>query len=325
MSYRTLSLAVIVTLTVCVTANAVDPEKKKDTGKKTAEKKSDRKKANGAERPDHASSKEEAAIRKAVKSYVAAFNKGDAESVAAMWHESGEWISPAGDRVKGRDAIRAEMEAYFADGGGHIEVSAPKIRFLAETVAVEEGQARVTRRGELPSGTTYIAIHVKDKDGWKLESVRETEIPAPPSNFDHLRDLDWLVGRWVDRDENATIETKCQWTKNRNFLTRSFSVSIGDTTELEGTQVVGWDPSQQKIRSWLFDSSGGFGEGVWTRDGDRWTIRTSQIMNDGARASSINIITMVDDNTIRWQSIGREVDGELQPDVGPVTVVRASE
>ena len=133
----------------------------------------------------------EATIRQAVDSYVEAFNRGDAAAVAALWHEDGEWISPGGDRIKGRDAIQAEMEAYFAEGGGQIEVSDPQIRFLVPTAAVEEGRARVTRRGELPADTTYLAIHVKTDDGWKLESVRETEIPAPPSNFDHLK---WACG-----------------------------------------------------------------------------------------------------------------------------------
>jgi len=268
---------------------------------------------------------DEAAIRKAVDSYVEAFNRGDASAVAALWHDKGEWISPGGNRVKGREAIQSQMEAYFAEGGGSIEVSDPKIRFLAPTVAVEEGRARVTRRGELPSDTTYIAIHVKDGDNWKLESVRETEVPAPPSNFDKLKDLDWMVGTWVDQDESATIQTTCQWTKNRNFLTRSFNVAVEDKIELEGTQVIGYDAAKDEIRSWVFDTAGGFSEGTWRRDGDRWLIKSAQTLRDGRRASSINIITYVDDDTLTWQSTGREIDGEFQPNVDPVVVTRRIE
>ena len=66
---------------------------------------------------------DEAAIRKSVNSYVEAFNRGDASAVAALWHDKGEWISPGGNRIKGREAIQAEMEAYFGEGGGRIEVS----------------------------------------------------------------------------------------------------------------------------------------------------------------------------------------------------------
>jgi hypothetical protein len=131
-----------------------------------------------------------------------------------------------------------------------------------------------------------------------------------------------MVGTWVDQDGAGAVETTCGWTKNRNFLTRSFKVMVQDRIELEGTQVIGWDPELERIRSWIFDSDGGFGEGVWSRDGDRWTVNGFQMLHDGSRSSSINVITYVDENTFTWASTGREVGGELLPNVGPVTVVR---
>ena len=105
---------------------------------------------------------DEAAIRKAVESYVAAFNKGDAEAVAAHWSPDGVYTAPSGEQFRGRQAIQTEMAAYFAQSKGqHIEVADPTIRFMAPSVATEEGTARVSRAGEPPEETTYIAIHVK--------------------------------------------------------------------------------------------------------------------------------------------------------------------
>ena len=268
-------------------------------------------------------SEDEAVIRRAVASYIEAFNRGDAVAVAEHWSHDGEWISPAGDRVQGRDAILAEMKAYFADGGSpRIEIIDPTIRFLAPTVAVEEGEATVTRRGELPSLTNYIAIHTKHDGQWKLDSVRETSIPSAPSNYGNLKELEWMIGTWVDQDDNAKVDTRCQWTKNRNFITRSFKVVVHDRIEMEGTQIVGWDAAEQRIRSWVFDSNGGFGQGVWTRDGNRWTINVSHVLQDGSRGSAINTITRIDDSTFTWQSTGRAIAGELMPNVDPVSVVR---
>ena len=266
---------------------------------------------------------DEAAIRGAVASYTEAFNRGDADAVAESWSHDGEWMNPAGERVKGREAILGEMKVYFASGGSpRIEIVEPAIRFLAPTVAVEEGKATVTRRGELPSHTSYIAIHTKQDGEWKLDSVRETSIPSAPSNYENLKELEWMIGTWVDQDDNATIETRCQWTKNHNFMTRSFKLVVNDRIATEGTQVVGWDASEQRIRSWVFDSDGGFGEGVWTRDGNRWTINVSHVLQDGSRGSAINTITRIYDNTITWQSSGRAIAGELMPNVDPVSVVR---
>jgi uncharacterized protein (TIGR02246 family) len=254
---------------------------------------------------------------------VAAFNRGDARAVASHWSRDGEWISPGGQRFRGQQAIRAELESYFAEGQGQrIDVADTRIRFLAPTVAVEEGKARVTRPGEPPSETSYIAIHVKDDGRWKLSSVRETVLPVAASAYGHLKDLAWMIGTWVDRDEHATVETKCEWTKNRNFLTRSFKVIVQDRIELEGTQVIGWDPARRQIRSWVFDSEGGFGEGLWTRRGNRWTVKAHRVLQGGERAAAINVITVVDRDTFTWQSVDREVDGELLPNIDEVTIVR---
>ena len=61
-----------------------------------------------AEKP--AAGTEESAIRATIDSYVAAYNRGDAKAVAAHWSESGEWISPAGQRFQGKQAIEKEMQ-----------------------------------------------------------------------------------------------------------------------------------------------------------------------------------------------------------------------
>ncbi len=267
---------------------------------------------------------DEKAIRGAVASYVAAFNRGDAGAVARHWSQHGEWVSPSGERFKGREAIKSELEAYFDETAGRqrIEVFNPKVRLLAPTVAVEEGLARVTRPGEPPEETSYIAIHVKGNEGWKLESVRETLIASPASNYEYLQELEWMIGAWVDQGEEGVVETTCAWTMNKNFMTRSFAVRIEDRVEMQGTQVIGWDAARQQIRSWVFDSEGGFAEGVWTRQENRWIVKASHVLQGGEKASSMNIITYVDDDTFTWQSIGREIDGRLMPNVEPVTVVR---
>lgn len=273
--------------------------------------------------PPDRQSADEAAIRKAVRSYVTAFARGDAKAVASHWSAEGVYVSPDGRRLAGREAIEQEFAAYFAESTGQsVEVGDPTVRFIALTVATEEGIARVSRTGEPPVETSYIAIHVKQNGRWKMDSVRETVVPTTPSHHEQLRELEWLIGEWVDADGESTVHTVCQWTKNKNFITRSFSVAIKDRVELEGTQVIGYDPAAAAIRSWMFDSEGGFGEAHWSREGNRWIIKASRTLNGGEKASAVNIVTVIDENAFTWQSIGREIDGDLQPNIEPVTVVR---
>ncbi len=131
-----------------------------------------------------------------------------------------------------------------------------------------------------------------------------------------------MIGTWVDQDENDRIETTCQWTKNRNFITRAFTLSVGDRIDMAGMQIIGWDPSTKQIRSWVFDSDGAFGEGTWSKKGNRWYIQSTGTLPDGQKSSSTNIMTYVDDNHFTWQSVNRQAGGEVLPNVDEVVVGR---
>jgi len=178
------------------------------------------------------------------------------------------------------------------------------------------------RPDEAPVESTYVATHVKTSDGWKMDSIREQEQVLPPSHYDQMKQLEWMIGEWEDADDEVTIETSCRWTRNNNFIVRSFRVYADDRVDLEGTQIIGWDPAANTIRSWMFDSDGGFGVGAWTRNGDRWTVRTLQVLANGERASAINVMTYIDDDTFTIRSTSREVGGEMMPGIPETRVVR---
>jgi hypothetical protein len=133
-----------------------------------------------------------------------------------------------------------------------------------------------------------------------------------------------MVGKWADTSDQGRIESSCRWTTNHNFLVQSFKVfEPQGHADFEGTQVIGWDPHAQAIRSWLFDSNGGFGAGRWQKEEGRWTVQSLHVLPDGRRGSATSIYEIVDDKTIRYRSSGRQVDGELMPSIGPVTVARS--
>ncbi|MFO0868711.1 MAG: SgcJ/EcaC family oxidoreductase [Pirellulales bacterium] len=271
-------------------------------------------------------SADEQAIRASITSYVAAYNRGDAKAVASHWSENAVWVSPAGQKVQGRAAIEQALTAMFAElKGTKLEIAEPSIRLVTPDVALEEGEVLVLRPEEEPQGASYIAVHVKKDGKWHLDSVRETELPTEAFSRDGLDQLDWLVGEWVDSGAGSTVETKVAWTKNGTFLTMSFRVVTSEDDDLEGTQIIGWDPTSRSIRSWLFDSDGGFGEGTWTRDGKRWVVQATQTLADGRRTSSTNIYQREDDNSYTWQSTERRVDGVAMPDIKPVKVQRAAQ
>ena len=266
---------------------------------------------------------DKAAVVEMVTSYVDAFNGRDAQAVSEHWSETGELVDPDGNRLSGRATIRESFETLFKDLSSEqlLSVMVDRVSFVTSDVAIVEGTAR-----DVDGQDSSIVVTVKSEDGkWRVHSVREFEIPPRASHYDQLKELEWLIGQWIDESDESTAETSSHWSKNQNFITSNFKVSVPGMEPLEGTQVIGYDASTGNIRSWVFDSDGGTATGVWTRKGDSWEVRSSQVLADGRAASSINIYKLIDDDQFSWRSIGRQVDGEYLPNTEPVTVHRVVE
>jgi uncharacterized protein (TIGR02246 family) len=271
---------------------------------------------------------DEAAIRKSDEAYVEAYNNRDAKALAALWSPEAVYIDPeTGNECVGREEIEKEFAHTFADlKDAKLEVKVESIRFLSPNVAVENGTARIISPEGESDESSYAALFVKRDGKWLLDRVTEEETAPPPepapSSYEHLKELEWMIGSWIDQDENATVQTDCGWTKNQNFINRSFAVVVGDEVDLAGMQIIGWDPVAKQIRSWIFDSDGGYAEGKWTRKGDRWFIQQNGTLPNGGKTSAVNIIKRIDDNQFTWQSVNREVNGDILPNVDEVLVVR---
>jgi uncharacterized protein (TIGR02246 family) len=269
---------------------------------------------------------DEAAIRASAEEYVKAFNAHDAETLAGFWSEHAVYQNPlTGEEATGRDAIAEQFKAVFDDlDGAKLAVEVQSIEFLSPGVAVEQGISTVVRKAADPELSGYSAIHVKHGDRWLLDRVTEKESGETPSHYEQLKPLEWLIGSWVDEDDEARVESTSQWAKNQNYITRSFTIELAGEPGISGIQVIGWDAAKGKIRSWAFDSDGGFTEGSWSNKGDTWTVESSAVLPDGRLASSINIMKVLDDNTLSWQATGRDVDGEILPNLPEVKITRGS-
>ena len=265
-----------------------------------------------------------AAIEKSVQSYVSAFNSHDAAALVEHWSPEGVYISRVtGESVTGRENLKADFEQLFKqEGGTKLEVTVDSIEFISPNVALERGTATVLRESQDPSQSTYSVVHVKRDGKWLIDRTTDEETTVATSRYEQLKDLEWMIGTWADEDGDQSVTTECSWTRNRNFITRSFAVSVGGETDLAGMQIIGWDPAEQAIRSWVFDSDGGFAQGQWTKQGNRWIVQTTATLPDGRRGSATSIIRMIDDNRFGWQRINRVVDGQILPNLDEIIIAR---
>ncbi len=266
-------------------------------------------------------------IRLTDESFANAYAKGDAAAVAAHFTADAEYVDESGTLFHGRQAIEQTLTEYFAEHPRcTLEMNIDTMRFISPGVAVEDGSTTITHEEDdsQPVDSRYTTVHVKVEGKWLAASVRDH---APKDRRQHrveLQQLGWLNGNWIDEGDDSIVSFSCQPSDNGNFLIRSFNIQIAGREAMSGTQRIGWDPLLGKLRGWMFDSEGAYGEGLWHRDGDQWMLKTTGTTADGESASSTSIYTLVNDHTMTWQSIDHEIAGVKQPDSEVITIVRQS-
>jgi uncharacterized protein (TIGR02246 family) len=262
-------------------------------------------------RPD-----DEKAILSVGESFRRAYSAGDAKAIASLYTDDAELIEENGERFQGRNTIQDLYSSLFQDRkGATIEIGVESIRFLGPDVAKEEGQTRVTLASttEAASVRRYTVLYVKQGGKWLYSSVRE-ELEPGLTHSERLKELEWLVGDWVDESSDSVIHANCRWSADKNFLLRDFTIQTEGKSVMTVTQRIGWDPLSKQIKSWVFDSEGGYGDGLWTRNGDQWMIKSTGVLPDGRIATATNLLTRVGANTARWSSTERTVGGHHAPD-----------
>jgi uncharacterized protein (TIGR02246 family) len=267
---------------------------------------------------------ERAALARVAEAFVEAFNKGDARAVAAFWTPDGDYTDQTGPLFKGREAIEQTYTQFFEENKGlKLRIESESLRFPAPETAVEDGTSAVLPPdGAPPSRARYTNVFVRKDGNWLLSSVREAAY-APPSNAGHLRALEWAIGEWVDDVEGEEVgRVNFEWSPEGNFIVSTHAVTLKEILMSRGTQWIGWDPATDQIRSWSFESDGGFGESTWAEEGGKWVIKTSAILPDGKKLTATNIVTPVSENAIIWQSKDRALDGQALPDIDEIKLKR---
>jgi uncharacterized protein (TIGR02246 family) len=267
---------------------------------------------------------DKAAIQKQGAAFVEAFHKGDAKAVAAFWVPDGDYVDESGLVLKGREAIEKALTAMFAEHKGmKVRIDSASLQFVTPDVAIEDGTTEVfPAGGGSPSKARFTNVLVKKDGKWLLSSVRESAY-VPLGNFRHLSGLAWAIGDWAGATEHGAMERLAvAWADNQNFIKATFSTTVKNASVGSATQRIGWDPEAKRIRSWVFDETGGFGEGSWTKDGKKWVVKTTHVFQDGKKATATYILTPVDADTITLQATDRSLAGNKLPDSKEVTLKR---
>ena len=273
--------------------------------------------------PPTVSAEDVKGVQTAVDLFVKAFNSGDVKAMTALFTENAEVTDEDGAMAVGKPAITAQFESMFQEHPGRkLSLTTEAIRFFADDVAQEEGRAVLTPADPGPAEhSLYSVIYVKKDGRWLQATVRDDrdETVRP---HEHLKQLEWMIGDWVNQTGSLVTSTTCHWSPDQNYLLRDFTVKHEGKPQLSGTQRIGWDPLTKHIKSWVFDSEGGYGEGLWSHEGGHWVVKATGVLPDGKTASATHHIEVDTKDRVRWMSVDRVVAGKPIVETEEVVLVR---
>ncbi len=259
------------------------------------------------------------------QAFVDAYAARDAQAIGQLFTEDAEFFDEFGERTTGRDAIIALFQDVFdATPDASIDaIDLERVRFITPAVALEEG---VTKSRSAPGAvlqpSRYVALHVKGSDGIYRINTLKSHGQEAGERVEQLNQLAWLVGDWVNETGDGVVNTSCQWSEDGNYLLRSFDITREGETVMNGNQRIGWDPLRKQLRSWTFDSAGGFFEGQWVQADDHWLVTVNGVTAEGEPASGTSVYTLVDAEMITWRYRDLIIGNTISEDMAPITMVR---
>ena len=270
------------------------------------------------------STADEPAIRTAAAAYLDTLNRGDYDAARKFWTENGNIIDESGHQTNVRDIERP------ANGGSTnvntpplVDVRSSSIRFVTPDVAIEDGTSEYASG---PSGAStsgrYSVVWVKQNDKWLIDSLREAAI-ANQSSASRLQDLAWMIGDWVEEGD-AAFQASFSWSPGNHFIVGEVRIEPRDQQSHVVTQRIAWDAAAGGIRSWNFDSDGGFSAGDWARDGNAWVVSTSGVLPDGKRTLGRRVFQRINSESVLMESLGFQIDGQSVPDLRVKLVRKAA-
>jgi uncharacterized protein (TIGR02246 family) len=261
------------------------------------------------------------AIQELSQQLVEAYNQSNAEGLAGLFLPDAELIDDAGNAYRGRDDILDVFTRFiglFPDA--KMELKIDSVRLTAGDLAIEKGTRTVTTGQSEKATNRYTMVYVKRDGKWQIAVAQEVPDDPTPTPHDRLEPLAWLVGEWVDEDAEAAISITCSWDPSGNFLLVDFVARNSGEIVMQSRQRLGWDPLAKTIRSWVFDSDGGFGEGRWTLIDGNWIVKSSAVLPDGTTGSATLYFEPAGADRFTMKGFDRVLGNSMEPDFEAVIV-----
>jgi uncharacterized protein (TIGR02246 family) len=267
----------------------------------------------------------EKSVRDTIAAYVAAYNQKDAAKLVEFFTADGTLIDSENVATRGRQAIAQDFSEAFDEPSTYtLHAPVERVRLITADVAQAEGIARLLSPKEPSIAKQFVVLLARKGDAWKIVEIRDYPAPAESvTPYERLKELEWMVGEWVDESDDARVSSSVRWGQGKAYLVRDYSVQVKGEPETGGLMVIALDPQTDQIKSWIFNADGGRGEGTWTRAADnQWVVKAHGSTGDGRPTSATQLISLVNKDAVKTSSTDRVVGGEIARDIEDIFMVR---
>jgi uncharacterized protein (TIGR02246 family) len=250
--------------------------------------------------------------------YVAAFNAGDAKALLQFWAADADYTTSNGELFRGREAIGQLMTAEAEElKGTKLKVTDATVRLIKPEVAIQDGVLEFTSPDGVIDRSRFTAVWAKNNGQWQMASVRDLgpieAVEQPIARENPLEQLGALVGEWTASDDLASVTLRSEWTLGKQFVRFDYNVQPKSGEPFTVMQIIGWDPVDETLRSWFFDSHGGHGSGVWFKTEKGWSVLSTGVTPTGqVGAGTYNYA--LSGKTLTLNIVDREIAGQPLPD-----------
>ena len=267
----------------------------------------------------------EKAVRETLVAYVEAYNKKDPARIIELFTQDGTLVDSDNVATRGREAIVQEFTAAFAEPSTYtLDGKTELVRLITPDVAQAEGVSRLVSPKEATIANRFVALLARKGDAWKIAEIRDYPAPAASvTPYERLKELEWMVGEWVDESEDVQVNTTVRWGQGKAYLARDYSVQIKGEPATSGLMIIAWDPQTQQIRSWIFNADGSRGDASWTRaTNNQWVVKARGSTDDGQPTSATQVISLINKDAIRTSTTDRIIGDEIARDLDDIIMVR---
>lgn len=255
--------------------------------------------------------------------FAKAFDAAKVDELAKLFTTDAEFVDEEGNIYQGKTEIEALFTAFFEKfPGAKLKTEVDSVRPVGGNMLVEEGTRTIAAADASSTAVLrYLMVLTKDGGEWKISMIREFAQDAPATQLDYLMPLSLLEGEWIDENPEGATRVQYQWNEEKTFLLGEYTVQINGRPAMKSSQRLGWDPVQQKIRSWTFDADGGFSEGYWTPTENGWLVKSTATLPSGEIGSATLTLTLLDDDRISVSSRDRVI-GNVVEEPFEIQIVR---